>query len=294
MILANPMYDSGDPNQQRTFTAESVNGAPLEWVHLTPQWGSKLERVEGEPNQRLYTAGPGSADPYTPFYLDKIEIRQTVNGGVTSSFIHFLITKLGATMPMWISEASDPASGTVQFELRGKDGPVDPSQVVWKLLGGPGTFDERTGIYRQPASVEANSFVVVAGTIPDDMEELHAVAAVPLPLSKYVGLLEALQEEPPPIDQPPPIPTGFKLAWNNYYPITLQWDASPEAVKYRVYQWFVPIADVEGTEYVASVQGYNRFHLRAIGAAGQLSERTPYVYFFPPGYLSSEVDDMSG
>ena len=291
MILANPMYDSGDPNQQRIFTAESVNGATLEWIHLTPQWGSKLERVAGELNHRLYTAGPGSADPYTPFYLDKIEIRQTVNGGVTSSFIHFLITKLGATMPMWISDASDPASGTVQFELRGKNGPIDPSRVVWKLLGGPGTFDERTGIYRQPATVAANSFVVVAGTIPDDMEELHAVAAIPLPLSKYVDLLEALNET---VGPPPPIPDGFRLEHNNYYPIQFQWNASDKAVKYRLYQWWVPIADIVGTEYTSSVQGYNRFHLRAVDAAGQLSERTPYVYFFPPGYLSSEVNDMPG
>lgn len=295
MILANPMYDSGDPNDTRLFTAEAVNGATLEWINLTPQWGSSLDRVAGEPNHRLYKAGPGNADPYTPFYLDKIEIKQTVNGVVTSSFIHFLITKIGATMPMWISEASDPASGTVQFELRGKSGPIDPSKVIWRLLGGPGTFDERTGTYRQPDSVAANSFIVVAGTLPDEIAELHAVAAVPLPLSKYVGLLETLQEEVPPIDPPVPVPTpsGFRLAHNNYYPIELRWDAASGVVKYRVYRWFVPIADVEGIEYVTSLQGYNRFHLRAIGAAGQLSERTPYVYFFPPGYLSSEVNDFS-
>jgi hypothetical protein len=290
MVVANPMYDAGDPGEERTFTAESVNGATLEWINLTPQWGSKLDRVAGEPNHRLYTAGPGSADPEIPFYLDKIEIKQTVNGVMTSAFIHFLITKLAVTTPMWISEASDPASGTVQFELRGKNGVIDPSRVTWKLLDGPGAFDDRTGIYRQPASVAPSSFIVVSGKVPDDFQDLLAVAAIPLPLSKYVDLLEALNET---VGPPPPIPDGFRLEHNNYYPIQFQWNASDKAVKYRLYQWWVPIADITGTEYTSSVQGYNRFHLRAIDAAGQLSERTPYVYFFPPGYLPNEGNGLA-
>jgi hypothetical protein len=93
---------------------------------------------------------------------------------------------------MWISEDSDPASGTVQFELRGKNGPIDPSVVIWKFLGGVGTFDERTGVYQQPAFVPPGSLVVVSGTIIGEHQDTHAVAAVPLPLDRYVELIDTL------------------------------------------------------------------------------------------------------
>ncbi|SSB97067.1 hypothetical protein SAMN04488697_106331 [Pseudomonas sp. 43mfcvi1.1] len=192
MIVANPLYDAGDPGEERTFTAQSVNGGTLEWINLTPQWGSRLDPVAGKPHERKYTAGPGSVDPYIPFYMDKIQIKQTVNGKTTSAYIHFLITKLGVTTPMWISEESDPASGTVQFELRGKNGPIDPSRVIWKLLGGVGTFDERTGVYQQPAFVPPGSLVVVSGTVEGLDQDSHALAAVPLPLDRYVELIGTL------------------------------------------------------------------------------------------------------
>lgn len=292
MILTNPLYDSCDPGETRELSAESLNGGALEWRILTPQWGSELGPVAGSPNKRTYTAG-GSQDRDMPFSLDKIEVRQTSNNQV--SHLYVLIHNQAVTTPLWISEASDPTSGTVQFELRGKNGPISPSRVTWKLLGGPGTFDESTGVYREPASVAPSSFIVVSGMVPDDIQDVLAVAAIPLPLKKYVELLKGLPEEAPELDPLPEvsIPTGFRLEHNNYYPIQLQWDRSPEVVKYRVYQWFLPIATVEGTEYIANVQGYNRFHLRAVNAAGRLSARTPYVYFFPPGYVLGEANDSS-
>lgn len=188
-IVANPIYDAGDPADKRTFTAQSVNGGTLEWINLTPQWGSSLAAVAGKPDERAYIAGPGSDDPDVPFYMDRFEIRQTVNGVTTSAYIHFLITKLPVSTPMWISEASDPASGTVQFELRGRDGPIDPARVTWKLLGGVGTFNDQTGVYQQPAFVPPGSVVVVSGTIPGEFQDAHALAAVPLPLDRYVELI---------------------------------------------------------------------------------------------------------
>jgi hypothetical protein len=189
MIVANPMYDAGDPGETRILTAESANGGTIVWKNLTPQWGSRLDQVAGEPNHRLYTAGSGGTDPDVPFFMDRIEVKQTVNGVVTTTYIHFLIIKQSVGTPMWISDASDPASGTVQFELRGRDGPVDPSVVTWRLLGGVGTFDEQTGIYRQPAFVPPGSLVVVSGTVPGAFQDTHALAAVPLPLDKYVELI---------------------------------------------------------------------------------------------------------
>lgn len=189
MIVANPLYDAGDPRDVRTFTAHSVNGGILEWILRTPQWGSKLEPVDGKPNERAYTAGPGDDDSATAFYMDQIEIKQTVEGVTTSAYIHFLITKLAVSTPMWISEESDPASGTVQFEMRGKNGPIDPSKVTWKFHGGVGTFDEQTGIYQQPAFVPPGSLAVVSGMVEGFDLDTHALAAIPLPLDKYIDLV---------------------------------------------------------------------------------------------------------
>jgi hypothetical protein len=294
MILTNPLYDSCNPGESRTLSAQSLDDGTLTWNILTPQWGSTLTPVEGEPTKRTYTAG-GSSDYDVPFSLDKIEVKQTSNGQV--SHIHILIHNQAVSTPLWISEASEPASGTVQFELRPRGEPADPSRVIWKLLGGPGTFDERTGVYQEPASVAPSSFIVVSGTIPGELQDVQALAAIPLPLSKYAELMDILQEEAPPLDpglERPAMPTGFRLTHNNYYPIQFQWNASNHVAKYRLYRWWVPIADITGTEYVAAnVQGYNRFHLRAVSANGLLSERTPYVYFYPPGYLSSEQEENS-
>jgi hypothetical protein len=294
MILSNPLYDSCNPGESRTLSAQSLDDGTLTWNILTPQWGSTLTPVEGEPTKRTYTAG-GSSDYDVPFSLDKIEVKQTSNGQV--SHIHILIHNQAVSTPLWISEASEPASGTVQFELRPRGEPADPSRVIWKLLGGPGTFDERTGVYQEPASVAPSSFIVVSGTIPGELQDVQALAAIPLPLSKYAELMDILQEEAPPLDpglERPAMPTGFRLTHNNYYPIQFQWNASNHVAKYRLYRWWVPIADITGTEYVAAnVQGYNRFHLRAVSANGLLSERTPYVYFYPPGYLSSEQEENS-
>ncbi len=188
-IVANPLYDAGDPGEDRKFTAESVNGGTLEWNLLTPQWGSTLAPVPGEPNQRKYVAGPGGTDPLIAFYMDRIEIKQVVEGVTTTSYIHFLITKLGVNGIMYISEESDPASGNVRFEMRGKNGPIDPSRVIWKFHGGVGTFDDQTGDYQQPAFVPPGSLAVISGTVQDLDLDTHALAAIPLPLDKYIDLV---------------------------------------------------------------------------------------------------------
>ena len=91
---------------------------------------------------------------------------------------------------MWITEDSEPSSGTVQFELRGKNGPIDPTNVIWKLISGEGTFDDLNGIYTEPSTILPSSFIVVSGTVPGDFADIHAYAVVPLPLSKYVEIIE--------------------------------------------------------------------------------------------------------
>ncbi|VVO64466.1 hypothetical protein PS838_00963 [Pseudomonas fluorescens] len=175
------------------LTAEAVGGEVLEWEILTQQQsGSTLSSVPGKPNQREYVAG-GNADPALPFFVDKIEIKKTTDGVTTAAYIHVLTTKDEFTIsPIYLSEASDPANGTVQFELRGKNGPIPPERVIWKLLCGEGTFDDKTGVYTEPKDSPPGSFIIVSGTLPGDVVDLHGVTAVPLPLSKYAELIAAV------------------------------------------------------------------------------------------------------
>jgi hypothetical protein len=188
-IKANPMYVACDPGRTEILEAESLKGERLEWKILTPQWGSTLKPVEGNPNRYLYEAGK-NIDPDMPFPVDKIEIKTTVNNVTTYAYVHILIRGTTIGTPMHLSEASDPSTGTVQFELRGKNGPIDPELVTWTLLHGPGNFNDKTGVYTEPSVMVPGSFVVVLGTVPGPFVDTHAVAAVPLPLTKYVELIE--------------------------------------------------------------------------------------------------------
>ncbi|MBX8488222.1 hypothetical protein, partial [Pseudomonas cichorii] len=72
------------------------------------------------------------------------------------------------------------------------------------------------------------------------------------------------------------------LEHNNYYPIKLLWNTSAHGVKYRVYRWLTLMTEVTGTEYQPNVQGYHRFHLKAVDAVGRESKRTGHVFFYPP------------
>lgn len=190
MISVNPLYISCDSMGTTELSAESISGGILEWTHLTPEWGSTLTEIAGKPNSRKYTAGsPVTAD--TPFFMDRFEVKKTQNGKTSSAYIHVLILGQMVGTPMWLSEDSDPSSGTVQFELRGKNGPIPPNDVIWKMLGGVGSFDDETGIYTEPHLIVPGSFVVVSGTVPGSFNDTHTYAAVPLPLAKYANLIAA-------------------------------------------------------------------------------------------------------
>lgn len=194
-ISVNPLYISCDAAGTTELSAESISGGTLEWTHLTPEWGSTLTEVEGKPNSREYRAGRPTT-PGTPFVMDRFEITKTQNGNISKAYIHVLILVERVNTPMWLSEDSDPSSGTVQFELRGKDGPIESKKVTWKMLGGVGSFDDITGIYTEPSFIVPGSFVVVSGTLPGGIgaPAINAYAAVPLPLVNYVEILAAAED----------------------------------------------------------------------------------------------------
>lgn len=188
MISVSPLYISCDANGTTELSAESISGGTLEWTHLTPEWGSTLTEIAGKPNSRNYTAGSPTA-PDTAFFMDKFEVKKTQYGKISKAYIHVLILGQKVGTPLWLSEDSDPSNGTVQFELRGKNGPIESSKVIWKMLSGVGYFDDQTGIYTEPSIIEPGTFVVVSGTVLGDFNDTHTYAAVPLPLAKYADLI---------------------------------------------------------------------------------------------------------
>lgn len=192
-ISVNPLYVSCDANGTTELSAEAISGGSLEWTHLTPEWGSTLTEIAGKPNSRKYIAGgPTTAD--APFFMDRFEVKKTQNGRVSTAYIHVLIIGQMVGAPMWLSEDSDPSSGSVQFEIRGKNGPIESDKVNWKMLGGVGQFDDETGFYTEPSVIAPGSFVVVSGTVPGDFSDTHAYATVSLPLVKYAELISAAEE----------------------------------------------------------------------------------------------------
>jgi len=191
-IVCNPIYESCSPAKTLTLSAEAMSSEALVWEIMTKEWGSSLSVVEGKPNERLYTAG-GSGTYTIPFSVDKIKVSKTTNGITTSAYIHILIINEGINKPLLISDESDPATGKVQFQLRGReDKPIDPSLVTWKLMHGEGVFNDKTGEYVEPESPAPGSFIIVSAVIPGVVTDTLAAAAVPLPLSSYRDLIETL------------------------------------------------------------------------------------------------------
>jgi hypothetical protein len=187
-IVVNPMYESCDPGQTKELFAQALGDEELEWKILTTQWGSRLDMHPEDSRKRIYTAG-GSEDPTVPFSLDIIEVTHTANGIVTSANITLLIHNQAAGAPMFVTQESDPATGTVQFIMIGRNGVIGPDVVIWTLLHGEGDFVIRNATYTEPAVFAPDSFIVVTGTVPGDLFDTHAVAVLPLPLAKYRDLL---------------------------------------------------------------------------------------------------------
>lgn len=188
VIVANPVLECCTPGESRELTAQALDGGQLKWRVASREWGSRLEGVPGAPDKRLYTAG-GNGNPEVPFVLDRIEVSQSRSGQVVQSTIHVLIYNQPAGATLYLSETSEPEKGSVQFELRGKNGPIDPRNAVWTLLGGPGVFDAGSARYTEPAVIAPGSFIVVAAKLPGDLLDTHAVVVVPLPLRRYAQLI---------------------------------------------------------------------------------------------------------
>ena len=64
----------------------------------------------------------------------------------------------------------------------------------WKAGGeaGEGEIDEATGVYTEPATIPVGSFAVIAGVCKMGGLVLSGTTAVPLPLSKYVDIIDSV------------------------------------------------------------------------------------------------------
>jgi hypothetical protein len=176
------------------LSAQALDGASLQWSISTSQWGSGLAAIPGEPDKRLYTAG-NLAGTTVPFPIDIVEVKNRNTGA--RAFIYILIKKIGLlTQPMVLDESSDPQSGKARFYLMGEDGPIEavPGEVTitGELLLGDGSFDGATGIYTEPETIMPGSLAVISLTADFGEAKLRGYTALPLPISKYRELIEAV------------------------------------------------------------------------------------------------------
>ena len=185
-IQINPLYSSCDTNNTSVLEATALSGETLEWVIETPQWGSTLSKVEGNPALRVYTAGD-VRDTEEPYPIDKITVTDKKNN--VSAVFYICINKALTTMPVAMDESSTPEKGSVKFNLIGNKGPVESGpQLTWSVLEGPGAIDPVTGVYTEPAEFIPGSFVVVMAAYDVGVMFLYGSLAIPLPLSKYAEL----------------------------------------------------------------------------------------------------------
>lgn len=186
-IQVNPVYSSCNISKTLVLEATALGADTLEWVIETPQWGSTLSEVAGNPAQRVYTAGD-QMDDDVPYPIDKIKVTNLKSN--TSAYLYVCISQALTIMPVAMDESSTPEKGIVKFNLVGNKGPVESGpKLKWSLLEGPGVIDPDSGVYTEPAEVAPGSFAVIMAEY--DLGELFAYGslAVPLPLSKYAELV---------------------------------------------------------------------------------------------------------
>lgn len=186
-IQVNPVYSSCNISKTLVLEATALGADTLEWVIETPQWGSTLSEVAGNPAQRVYTAGD-QMDDDVPYPIDKIKVINLKNN--TSAYLYVCISQTLTIMPVAMDESSTPEKGIVKFNLVGNKGPVESGpKLKWSLLEGPGVIDSDSGVYTEPAEVAPGSFAVIMAEY--DLEVLFAYGslAIPLPLSKYAELV---------------------------------------------------------------------------------------------------------
>ncbi|NMY73334.1 hypothetical protein [Pseudomonas sp. WS 5071] len=185
-IQVRDMYLTCDTGESKILQASSLNNDVLEFTIVNSAWGSTLEQVPDEPNQRTYYAGT-KMDPDVPYPVDVIE----VSSGSTKAYIHIVIMKAGIIpLAVIIDGSSNPEQGYVKFNLFGNEGPME--NVKWTLLTGEGEIDEATGVYTEPATIPVGSFAVIAGVFKIEGLVLSGTTAVPLPLSKYVDIIDSV------------------------------------------------------------------------------------------------------
>ena len=185
-IQVGDIYFMSEPGCTKLIQATTLRDDVLTFRVVNSSWGSKLQAVEGAINHRLYTAGT-NMDPEVTYPVDVVEIR----GSVSPVYIYIVLMKAGLfSLPVVIDESSDPAQGCVRFVLLGNQGPVE--SVKWSLLAGVGSIDEATGIYTEPDTIPVGSLIVISGVVKIPGITVSGLMAVPLPLSRYVEIIESV------------------------------------------------------------------------------------------------------
>lgn len=185
-ITVNPQIQVLYHGQEVELSAGDLDGSVLSWAIKNPVAGESGVIVPSdEPGgDHTYIAGPQVAGK--TYVLDEIEVSQ--GGQTQSAYVLVLQNEPLATIkPI---DNPDLPEGQIQLQVFVNGLPKDGQ---WSLpLGGPGSIDAATGLYSAAVASKERFVLITAAVDIPDWGIFEGYIILPLPLSNFPSVLEAL------------------------------------------------------------------------------------------------------
>ncbi|MGN8276958.1 hypothetical protein [Pseudomonas sp. SMN5] len=187
-ITANPQIQMCYHGQRVELSAGHLEGGVLEWDIKNP--------VEGESGTVVVSDKPGGDHAYIAgpqvstkaYVLDEIEVSQGTQS--QSAYVLVLQSEPGAIVQL--VDNPDLPGGQVQLQVLVNNQRRDGE---WSLpLGGPGSIDASTGLYSDSPGAKERFVLIAVSVDGGDFGIFEGHIILPLPLSDYPTVLQALSQ----------------------------------------------------------------------------------------------------
>ncbi|MBT2341799.1 MULTISPECIES: hypothetical protein [Pseudomonas] len=187
-ITANPQIQVCYHGQRVELSASHLDGSVLDWAIKNPVAGESGDVVVSDKpgGDHTYIAGPQVATK--TFVLDEVEVS---HGSQTqSAYVLVLQSEPGATIkPV---DNPDLPEGQIQLQVFVNN---QSQNGRWSLpLGGPGSIDAASGLYSDNVSAKERFVLITVSVDGGDFGTFEGYIILPLPLSGFPTVLEALAQ----------------------------------------------------------------------------------------------------
>ncbi|WP_447801343.1 hypothetical protein [Pseudomonas kilonensis] len=185
-ITVNPQIQVCYHGQWVELSAGHLDGSVLSWAIKNPVAGESGEIVPSDKPEgdHTYIAGPQVAEK--TYVLDEIEVSQGAQ--IQSAYVLVLQSEPGATIkPV---DNPDLPEGQIQLQVFVND---QHQSGQWSLpLGGPGSIDAATGLYSDDFAAKERFVLITVAVDGGDFGTFEGYIILPLPLSSFPSVLDAL------------------------------------------------------------------------------------------------------